>query len=605
MKWPLYSVLSSFRSHPFPHSSTSCISQTLLVLCNKLNPSYNGEDTAQSGGSEGTEAARSKAVVFLHGFPEIWYTWRHQMIAVADAGYRAIAFDFRGYGLSEHPAEPEKETMFDLVPEIVGLLDALNISKAFLVGKDFGAFPGYLTTAVHPERVAAIITLGIPFMLPGPSAVESHALLPKGFYITRWREPGRAEADFDRFPVKSVVRNIYTLFSRSEIPIAADDQEIMDLFDPSTPLPPWFSEEDLATYASLYEKSGFRYALQVPYRSINVDPGLSDVKVTIPALLIMAPSSTMEKIQHSQVEVKGLKLHVAEIGSGSKAVVFLHGFPEIWYTWRHQMIALANAGYRAIAFDFRGYGDSEHPAEPEKETIFDLVPEIVGLLDSLNISKAFLVGKDFGAIPGYLTAVMHPERVAAVITLGIPFLLPRPSVIQSHLLPKGFYVTRWQEPGRAEADFGRFPVKSVIRNIYTLFSRSEIPIAADDQEIMDLFDPSIPLPPWFSEEDLATYASLYEKSGFRYALQVPYRSPKVETGLSDGKVTVTVPALLIMGEKDYVLKFPGMEDYIRSGEVKNFVPDLEIIYIPDGSHFVHEQFPENVNKLIIEFLDKQ
>jgi len=80
-----------------------------------------------------------------------------------------------------------------------------------------------------------------------------------------------------------------------------------------------------------------------------------------------------------------------------------------------------------------------------------------------------------------------------------------------------------QEPARAEADFGRFPVKSVIRNIYVLFSRSEIPIAADDQEIMDLFDPSTALPPWFSEEDLATYAFLYEKSGFRYALQVPYR----------------------------------------------------------------------------------
>jgi len=80
------------------------------------------------------------------------------------------------------------------------------------------------------------------------------------------QEPGRAEADFCRFPVKSVIRNVYILFSRSEIPIAADDQEIMDLFDPSTPLPPWFSEEDLATYASLYEKSGFRYALQVPYR---------------------------------------------------------------------------------------------------------------------------------------------------------------------------------------------------------------------------------------------------------------------------------------------------------------------------------------------------
>ncbi|XP_052734240.1 uncharacterized protein LOC108340029 isoform X2 [Vigna angularis] len=295
----------------------------------------------------------------------------------------------------------------------------------------------------------------------------------------------------------------------------------------------------------------------------------------------------MEKIQHSEVEVKGLKLHVAEIGTGSKAVLFLHGFPEIWYTWKHQLIAVANAGYRAIAFDFRGYGLSQQPAEPEKETMHDLVHEIVGLLDALNITKAFLVGKDFGAIVAYRTAAVHPERFGAVITLGIP---PGSYAVQNHLLPKGFYVTRWQEPGRAEADFGRFPVKSVIRNIYTLFSKSEVPVAADDQEIMDLFNPSTPLPPWFSEEDLATYASLYEKSGFRYALQVPYRSLKVETGL--GEVKVTNPTLLIMGEKDYVFMFPGTEDYIRSGAAKNVAPDLEITYIPEGSHFVHEQVPD-------------
>ncbi|WVZ01732.1 hypothetical protein V8G54_022538 [Vigna mungo] len=308
----------------------------------------------------------------------------------------------------------------------------------------------------------------------------------------------------------------------------------------------------------------------------------------------------MEKIQHSEVKVKGLKLHVAEIGTGSKAVLFLHGFPEIWYTWRHQMIAVANAGYRAIAFDFRGYGLSQQPAEPEKETMYDLVHEIVGLLDALNITKAFLVAKDFGAIVAYRTAAVHPERFCAVITLGIP---PGPYAIQNYLLPKGFYVTRWQEPGRAEADFGRFPVKSVIRNIYTLFSKSEVPIAADDQEIMDLFNSSTPLPPWFSEEDLATYASLYQNSGFRYALQVPYRSLNVKIGSRD--VKITNPALLIMGEKDYVFKFPGTEDYIRSGAVKNVAPYLEITYIPEGSHFVHEQLPDKVNQLIIEFIDKQ
>ncbi|XP_023916329.2 uncharacterized protein LOC112027921 isoform X1 [Quercus suber] len=340
----------------------------------------------------------------------------------------------------------------------------------------------------------------------------------------------------------------------------------------------------------------------------------------------------MEKIQHSHVEVRGLKLHVAQIGSGDKVVVFLHGFPEIWYTWRHQLIAVANAGYRAIAFDFRGYGLSDQPPEPEKANFNDLVDDVVGLLDSLGINKsgikpmvschhqewnaiwvnidttdhtyqlAFLIGKDFGAFPAYMVAAVHPERVSGVLTLGVPFMLPGPSAVQNHLLPQGFYVTRWQEPGRAEADFGRFDAKAVVRIIYTLFSGSEVPVAAEDQEIMDLFDPSTPLPPWFSEEDLSVYASLYEKSGFRFALQVPYRTLNVDGGITE--LIVKAPTLLIMGEKDYVRKFPGTEDYIRSGAMKHVVPDLEIIFMPEGTHFVQEQLPDQVNEFIITFLGK-
>ncbi|EEF44462.1 epoxide hydrolase A [Ricinus communis] len=310
----------------------------------------------------------------------------------------------------------------------------------------------------------------------------------------------------------------------------------------------------------------------------------------------------MEQIKHNHVEVRGLKLHVAEIGTGSKVVLFLHGFPEIWYTWRHQMIAVASSGYRAIAIDFRGYGLSEQPPEPEKGSFLDLVDDIVALLDTLGIDKVFLVGKDFGALPVSLIASLHPERLSGFATLGVPFLLPGANAVQNHLMPKGFYITRWQEPGRAEADFGRLDVKTVIRNVYILFSGIEPPAARDDQEIMDLVDPSTPLPPWFSEEDLAVYASLYEKSGFRFALRVPYRTLKIDCGITDPKITC--PALLIMGEKDYVLNFAGMEDYIRSGKVKHFVPNLDIIFMKEGSHFVHEQLPQQVNELLINFLNK-
>ncbi|XP_058083212.1 uncharacterized protein LOC131231138 isoform X1 [Magnolia sinica] len=310
----------------------------------------------------------------------------------------------------------------------------------------------------------------------------------------------------------------------------------------------------------------------------------------------------MEKIQHRHVEIRGLKHHVAEIGTGSVAVVFLHGFPEIWYSWRHQMIAVADAGFRAIAPDCRGYGLSEQPPEPEKASFVDLVEDIVALLDLFGIPKVFIVAADFGVVTSSLFAVLHPERLLGFITLGVAFFIPGLQEVPQDLVPEGFYISRWQEPGRAEADFGRFDVKTVVRNIYILFSRSEVPVARKDQEIMDLVDPSTPLPPWFTEDDLTVYATLYEKSGFRYPLQVPYRTLKVKLDIKDPKTLA--PALLIMGEKDIVLKFPGMEDFIKRGKVKENVPNLEMTFIPEGSHFIQEQFPEKVNKLIISFLNK-
>ncbi|XP_076948804.1 epoxide hydrolase 2-like [Bidens hawaiensis] len=229
------------------------------------------------------------------------------------------------------------------------------------------------------------------------------------------------------------------------------------------------------------------------------------------------------QIKHSQLKVNGLHLHVAEIGSkSSPAVVFLHGFPEIWYTWRHQMLAVANAGFRAIAPDYRGYGLSDIPARLEDTRFVDLVNDTASIVDLVNASKVFVVGKDFGTKVAYTFALLYPEKVAGIITLGAPFV--HPNAPFKLTLPEGLYIRRWQEPGRAEADFARFDTKTVVRNIYIMFSRSEIPIADENQEIMDLVDPSDPLPSWFTEEDLAVYAELYQKSGFQTPLQVPYRS---------------------------------------------------------------------------------
>ncbi|KAL3627705.1 hypothetical protein CASFOL_029068 [Castilleja foliolosa] len=148
--------------------------------------------------------------------------------------------------------------------------------------------------------------------------------------------------------------------------------------------------------------------------------------------------------------------------------------------------------------------------------------------------------------------------------MGIPFMPPRPPTWHESL-PEGFYIARWREPGGAEADFGRFDAKTVVKNVYILFSKSEIPTAQENQEII-------------ARMSMGTQ----------------------DDDISDPKVDL--PALLIMGEKDYVLKFPGIEDYIRNGTVKSFVPNLEVVFMPEGTHFVQEQSPDEVNSLILNFL---
>ncbi|KAJ3682232.1 hypothetical protein LUZ60_014805 [Juncus effusus] len=306
------------------------------------------------------------------------------------------------------------------------------------------------------------------------------------------------------------------------------------------------------------------------------------------------------EIEHTHLSINGLSLHIAQIGKDELGtVMFLHGFPEIWYSWRHQMIAVAKAGYRAIAPDWRGYGLSDQPQDPQNAAWEDLIDDLLGILDAFSIPKVYFVGKDFGAFPAYQFAFLYPNRTCGVVSIGIPFAMPSPPFSWDSL-PEGFYVKRWKEPGRAEADFGRFDVKRVVRTIYILFSKSEIPIAQENQEILDLADLSTPLPDWFTEEDLSVYASLYEKKGFTYPLQIPYRAEgKGSEHIADPRILV--PVLLILGEKDYVIKIPGRAEIVKDGLMKKCVPDLEISYIPEGCHFVQEQFPDQVNELIVGF----
>ncbi|TKV99391.1 hypothetical protein SEVIR_8G040300v4 [Setaria viridis] len=306
-----------------------------------------------------------------------------------------------------------------------------------------------------------------------------------------------------------------------------------------------------------------------------------------------------QEIEHSYLPIGRLKLRIAPIGKGEVGtLLFVHGFPEVWYSWRHQMVAAAAAGFRAIAPDHSGYGLSEPPPDLAQASWEGLMKALLAILDFLAISKVFLVAKDFGVKPAFDLALCQPDRVCGVVTFGVP---PLVESLGFSGLPEGFYIYRWRT-GRAESDFGRFDVRRIMRTIYILFSRSEVPVAKQGQEIMDLADDSTPMPEWFREEDLSAYTNLYEKSGFITALQIPYRTKPAKAEYA--KPRFEVPMFVIMGQKDYILNFPALKDYMSSEKLKEITPDLEITYIPEGSHFVQEQFPELVNQLMIDFLCK-
>src|SRR5881394_3879883 len=174
----------------------------------------------------------------------------------------------------------------------------------------------------------------------------------------------------------------------------------------------------------------------------------------------------MTEIRHRVVETNGIRMHIAEAGDGP-LVVMCHGFPESWYSWRHQLVALAEAGYHAVAPDMRGYGQTDKPEVIEQYTLLHLVGDMVGLLDALGARTAVIAGHDWGAPVAWHAALLRPDRFRAVIGLSVPFW-PRGKVRPTTAMPQTqdamFYQLYFQEPGVAEAELERDP-RATIRHV--------------------------------------------------------------------------------------------------------------------------------------------
>jgi len=317
----------------------------------------------------------------------------------------------------------------------------------------------------------------------------------------------------------------------------------------------------------------------------------------------------VQQITHRFVETSGIRMHIAECGEGP-LVLLCHGFPESWYSWRHQLEALAAAGFRAVAPDMRGYGQTDRPAEIEKYTLLHLVGDMVGLLDALEAPTAAIAGHDWGAPVAWHAALLRPDRFRAVIGLSVPFR-PRGSRRPTSAMPQTdeavFYQLYFQQPGVAEAELGRDP-RRTLRMVLRTPTKEVNPLVTmvprQGGWLSRMPEPTA-LPAWLTEPDLDFYAGEFARTGFSGGLNW-YRNidRNWELLAPYARAQVQVPALYMAGERDLVLSFPGMKELLPS--LSRFVPKLQrTIILPGCGHWTQQERPREVNAAMIEFLRGQ
>ena len=318
----------------------------------------------------------------------------------------------------------------------------------------------------------------------------------------------------------------------------------------------------------------------------------------------------MSELQHRFVSTNGIKMHYVEQGSGP-LVVMCHGWPESWYSYRHQIPALAAAGFRVIAPDQRGYGQTEAPAPIESYNIFNLVGDIVGLISSIGESQAIVVGHDWGAPVAWHCALLRPDIFRACALLSVPYVPRgpiRPSIGWKALegSDKHFYQNYFQEPGRVEKELDADPRRTMGMILY---SASGDPPPEERWQFLyprtKKFIESgvVPakLPPWLTEADLDFFAGEFKRAGFRGGINW-YRNFDRNWELTpflDG-AKLRQPSMFAAGERDCVLAMMGGN---VSPIVAASMPQCRSeTIIPGAGHWIQQERPAEINRLLLDFV---
>ncbi|MEE6164163.1 MULTISPECIES: alpha/beta fold hydrolase [unclassified Mycolicibacterium] len=295
------------------------------------------------------------------------------------------------------------------------------------------------------------------------------------------------------------------------------------------------------------------------------------------------------------VDTNGVTLRVTEAGEpGNPVVVLAHGFPELAYSWRHQIPVLAAAGYHVLAPDQRGYGGSSRPPAIEDYDIVALTSDIAGLLDAVGADRAVLVGHDWGSPVMTNFALFHPERVRAVVAMSVP-PVPRASAPPTQIWRKMvgdnfFYILYFQEPGVADAELAVDPRESM-RRLITLEGISAPPDTLRNR-------PLPPLPDWVTADEFEHYIEAFTETGFTGPLNW-YRNFDRNWELTENTPapTITAPTLFVAGTADPVLGFTPRD------RVRDVVTgDYREVLIEGAGHWLQQERPDEINAVLLEFL---
>ena len=322
-------------------------------------------------------------------------------------------------------------------------------------------------------------------------------------------------------------------------------------------------------------------------------------------------------MKHQVADARGTRIHCVEEGSGP-LVLLVHGFPESWFSWRHQLPAIAEAGFRAVAIDVRGYGRSSAPLEVEAYGMLQHVSDNVGVVEGLvgRDAPAIIIGHDWGAPIAAHSALLRPDIFTAVAMLSVPYHPPggrRPTEAFAETgrlagEEEEFYINYFQEPGRAEREI-EIDVRSWLLGFYVAASadgvrsaseRGSMVTVARGRLMRDRFPVTDVLPDWLTDEDLEFYVQEFERTGFRGPLN---RYRNVDRDWQDLQpwrgAPITVPSLFIGGDHDG----PTMSGARAIARFPETLPGLRGSYIlPGCGHWIQQERADEVNRLVVDWL---